>query len=342
MTSNHPYIYPYVLNNPLSFTDPSGYRPVGIFEEESRMASGSYNSAGSGWDPFGWINNAPGLEPGWVNEAIYAHYVADNMNEMWANPHGGYWNTSMSRPHFFGSKSEAFNYAVSSNPDITVTAYSGGSLGSQDILYENATTGTATVVKTPFWEITGSYYNELYYFSGLVAYDISTASQSMQVPNLSIGAFHALVKNGLGSNLNAINMIAGGFSFGTSLANTSLRQTRAGSNFAYRIAYSKGLLGASKLLKPLGFAGAGINVLVDLYKFSNGQLPGSIFVMNTSVTASALLVGGWPGLGIVGLYSLGQYGYKMTMEGLEQGVIKPNPDMTRNYMPGLAPTPVIY
>ena len=61
MTSNNPYIYPYVLNNPLKFTDPSGYRPVGIFEEETRMTTGSYNSAGSGWDPFGWISGPTGV-----------------------------------------------------------------------------------------------------------------------------------------------------------------------------------------------------------------------------------------------------------------------------------------
>ena len=164
-----------------------------LYEEENRMNSG--NGPGTGWDPFGWINkwgHAPGLEPSWVNDAIYAHYVADNINEMYASPYGGYWNPSMSSAYAFSSSNEALGFAVSNNPDITVTAYGGGALGSQDILYENASTGSAVVVKTPFWRITGSYYNELYYFSGLVAFDTYRAKRELVASGASVDFTFAL------------------------------------------------------------------------------------------------------------------------------------------------------
>src|SRR6056297_3575261 len=46
------------MNNPLIFTDPSGYRPDLIFEEELRISAGQDFGGGGGgsWNPFGWMN----------------------------------------------------------------------------------------------------------------------------------------------------------------------------------------------------------------------------------------------------------------------------------------------
>ena len=54
MVSNQSHIYTFALNNPLIFTDPSGYRPEALFEEEERMER---NSASGGFNYFGWIQN---------------------------------------------------------------------------------------------------------------------------------------------------------------------------------------------------------------------------------------------------------------------------------------------
>ena len=59
-TSEGDYYYTYVLNNPLRFVDPSGYRPVGIFEEEALMNNNGGGPSGS-WDAFGWISNRTGI-----------------------------------------------------------------------------------------------------------------------------------------------------------------------------------------------------------------------------------------------------------------------------------------
>jgi len=51
---------------------------------------------------------------------------------------------------------------------------------------------------------------------------------------------------------------------------------------------------------------------------------------------------GLKGMAIAGTYFLSKESIIMTMKGLEQGIIKPNQNMMRNYIPGLAPTPVIW
>jgi hypothetical protein len=64
----------------------------------------------------------------------------------------------------------------------TNTSYIGGPdpLGNREMLLEYST-GELRIEKIPFWKITGSYYNELYYFSGLVAFDTYAAAESMNV-----------------------------------------------------------------------------------------------------------------------------------------------------------------
>jgi len=94
----------------------------------------------------------------------------------------------MTSAHTFRSDNEAMNYAVSNNSDITMTAYGGGTLGSQDILYENSTTGSAVVVKTPFWKITGSYYNHKYFMSGVEAYGDAAFAMRLIVSKLNYSA----------------------------------------------------------------------------------------------------------------------------------------------------------
>ena len=88
-----------------------------ILDDEARSGGG-----GGSWDPFGWINqwgHSQGLEPAWVGDAIYAHFVGDIINEMYSSSQGGYWHHSMSSPKLFSSNSVALDHASNNNPDIT-------------------------------------------------------------------------------------------------------------------------------------------------------------------------------------------------------------------------------
>lgn len=173
MTSNNPYIYPYVLNNPLRFVDPSGYRPVGIFEEETRMTTGSYNSAGSGWNPFGWITGSTGIsygaDPygGWTYSYSGRSYINNRTGET-KSP--GDWNNEVAPVYHHHTLYG--NDAVKAGSYLL--GYSSTMLGRDPIGNERhlitAPNGALKIRDYAFWEITGSYYNHKYFMSGVEAF----------------------------------------------------------------------------------------------------------------------------------------------------------------------------
>jgi murein DD-endopeptidase MepM/ murein hydrolase activator NlpD len=72
--------YSYVMNNPLIFTDPSGYMPNWVQDEYDHYYRNSggddrrNEGGGGGWNPFGWINNSMNIG-GWTkNPGDYWHY----------------------------------------------------------------------------------------------------------------------------------------------------------------------------------------------------------------------------------------------------------------------------
>jgi hypothetical protein len=142
--------------------------------------------------------------------------------------------------------------------------------------------------------------------------------------------------------IGLLSKIANNTSIGAVVTHNALASTRIGSDIAYQLSYSKLFIQGSKFLKPLGYAGLILGTPLDLILAVNGRQSWTTFGLNSTVSISAALIGGWYGLGLAGMYTLGQVGYEKTMSGLEQGVMKPNPNLTRNYVPGLAPTPVIY
>jgi len=58
-TSKGVYWYTYVMNNPLRFTDPSGYYLEKAYEE-AELRRGQGGSSSGSWDPFGWLNFTTG------------------------------------------------------------------------------------------------------------------------------------------------------------------------------------------------------------------------------------------------------------------------------------------
>ncbi|KAF0201437.1 MAG: RHS repeat-associated core domain-containing [Bacteroidetes bacterium] len=85
-----------------------------------------------------------------------------------------------------------------------------------------------------------------------------------------------------------------------------------------------------------------------------GQVGYSIYNIMTNPTGSNIALqgadvffsgvatyGGLPGVGIAGAYWLGKETFIMAQKSLQQGLVKPNPNMTWNYVGGLMPVPLI-
>jgi RHS repeat-associated protein len=165
--------YAYVLNNPLMYTDPSGYRREPYHYDSDQPWNSNLSS---GMDSRPWEANYSRM-----NEYMYASIFSKNFNIMYNNPDGGYWDYTMSKPYLFKNGNEALDHASEIDPDIEKSVLGTGSLGSQYILYENKRTGFMSVVKTPFWQLTGSYYNSDYFMSGVQAYgDIKLIARMMK------------------------------------------------------------------------------------------------------------------------------------------------------------------
>ncbi|MDZ7777599.1 MAG: RHS repeat-associated core domain-containing protein [Bacteroidales bacterium] len=80
----------------------------------------------------------------------------------------------------------------------------------------------------------------------------------------------------------------------------------------------------------------------DIYDVANNPSVNNIVFKSIDNTISGIATyGGWTGIGVATVYNVNKECIIMTMKGLEQGVIKTNPNMMQNYIPGLAPTPVI-
>lgn len=82
------------MNNPLIFTDPSGYRPDLIFEEEEMMRR---SGGGTGFNYFGWINRSMS-SVGWTD------YTGPTWNQM------NYWYDNIKGNKAFGQHSENIGY----------------------------------------------------------------------------------------------------------------------------------------------------------------------------------------------------------------------------------------
>ena len=137
--------------------------------------------------------------------------------------------------------------------------------------------------------------------------------------------------------MTIIDQISDYIATSTATLSNIITSTKIGSDIAYEISNSKILTEGSRLLKPLGYIAAFYGTYYDFQLAKNGEMSWEEFSLNTIVTASALAIGGWWGLGLVGLYEA----EKMIYKGLEQDILKPNPNPTSNYIPGLAPTFVI-
>lgn len=89
------------------------------------------------------------------------------------------------------------------------TVFGTDAFGNQDVGILNTTTDHMTVYKIPFWEITGSYFNELYYFSGLVAFDIYKAQRELVATGASVDLTIAIGPIGFSIEVGSIEQKGG-------------------------------------------------------------------------------------------------------------------------------------
>lgn len=103
----------------------------------------------------------------------------------------------------------------------TTASYLSGTdpLGSRYMILESPT-GKLRAIAIPFWQITGSYYNELYYFSGLVAFDTYQAQRELVATGASVDLTFAIGPVGFSIETGSLDYYGGVhrfFSIGTAI-----------------------------------------------------------------------------------------------------------------------------
>lgn len=176
------------MNNPLNLTDPSGYLSAygDLMMEQNWHEGGSFYYRGNHYvkarnkpyfATYGGIGGGGG---GGGGAGLLGYEGGPTFFDKETGI--GYINgESVSSMYFYYSVvlPQSTTPTMDDNLGSGVTILGIDGLGNQEVLYEDLETGYLSVQKLPFWRITGSYYNELYYFSGLVAFDIYAAQASM-------------------------------------------------------------------------------------------------------------------------------------------------------------------
>jgi hypothetical protein len=165
------------------------YGEAGYYYRGSWVGGWGYASGGrfynSGVVNYGsWGYSSGGSSSGNVAGPVFSHYYNEGSGQ-YVNRYTG---ETMSTSEFFQNtpyltSPEYVDYSPGAVAKVLtgsreVELLSGTDpLGSRMAIFTYPD-GTVSGGPVPFWEITGSYYNELYYFSGLVAFDTYAALNS--------------------------------------------------------------------------------------------------------------------------------------------------------------------
>jgi RHS repeat-associated protein len=302
--------YSYVQNNPLKFTDPSGY----VYRYERIEWERECSTGGGGgllyFDPYyheareysQWIDNLHSNPDAWsydsYSQTYWNHQTGVTIDATKYST-GDILNSIDATPEYSGtSKVDAM---LSLHPSVTRNVLGTDGLGNQDVLFENTETGALTVVKVPFWEITGSYYNELYYFSGLVAFDTYAALESMNQYKLSAGWLY--------NNRNRLEEVSLVTGFTTGITGFSSSHTLL---HMPRPDVSTNILKGIKIgSKYVGNFTSGVSLGLSVITYRADQTWGNAAKIGVNGLAFGLTFGGpysaWAGFGISALDAFGAF-----------------------------------
>ena len=242
--------YSYCMNNPLKYTDPSGYS-YQKFLQEYLKDKDTYGQAQ-------FFNNYP---EGW------AQMQESNYRGAWQYYVSSSYITDGSSPQF-GKRGNEIGYWVKTS-NYTTNSYQGNIHSLNDI---------------------GS---------------VGISLEFIALPNSSFEIPQSEGVNNVDPSIQKGNKIIGLIGVAVDATKEFLTNTKAGSDLAYKMAYSTTLVKGANCLKPFGYGLTGLSFASDIYLSSSINPSTSERYqswgetgMNTAVTIGSTIVGGWLGITI--------------------------------------------
>jgi RHS repeat-associated protein len=287
--------YSYCLNNPLKYTDPSGYR---VYPREKNFG----NATGDGYNYMS--DNINGgytpARPGYTGPGSMYHWSDQFRNDL-----GNYFMMSGTTfQNFYGISANDFyeNYTAQNslqvsgagaNPNIFASKYQVESYNNDLNAWVSSENGA---------------YTQLNIFDNNNLAQIVLNSEGGVVASNFI-TFQENISTGRGGDswLNTINTVSTWAGAGLVTTEKVLSDTKLGSNIAYRMAY-KSVANATKYIKPVGYGTTVLGVGFGLYKYSvsdkswgdYGQL--GVSLLSSGLTLSGMTAPIGIGIGVIDLF----------------------------------------
>jgi|GEM_PF-3001606 len=187
----------------------------------------------------------------------------------------------------------------------------------------------------PFWEITGSYYNELYYYSGLVAFDTYAAKASMSANALfkyGISPVAMLLSTISGSKFTPSSSIRSGYWRGANGQYYPMSLTQNGTKGWVFYRGSANI--AKNSVQNIRFVGSGLGYLSLAYNgvsfYNNPSLSTGI---DFSISLASTLM--WEVAPLYGAFSLMKYASSGERNQIQENIHKNRDPLYNVWVPGV-------
>jgi len=269
--------YSYALNNPLKYTDPSGYY---YGPAKDIINEGYYDLASQGSYGMDYWRGVD--SPMLTNSGFGLPGSGNHWSDFYRSEWGNFMTMSIKNfDNFYGVGSSALVRNLMQYPDA-FKQWQTGEISLSDIWEDGG-----------FW-VKSSRINNIVFSTG--PNDKSQQLQEVEIINkwISVGQ-----SDGGGNEIvSTINMISNVSSLVVVAVSNTITSTRIGSNITYSLLNSKVFLTSVKNLKPFGYGATGVSVLTDVGLSINGQQSWTETGINSGVTIGAMIVGGWYGVAV--------------------------------------------